>query len=888
MVVQGLSGERALTDTSAGVLDLSRPPIIAVIIPTYGHPVLLSEAIESVLAQECSVPIGIVIVSDGCKLPETDLMASAYVLGHSHVTYLRKSNGGPSSARNYGIDFVLRSWPSVEAFYFLDADNRLTPAALTDAYAVLQSNDKVGWVYPSIDSFGIVWAANYAIPYSPLLHIVHDNMCDTGSLVRRELLSSGVRFDEDARSGYEDWDFWLQCLERGYVGKQHPFGFYYRQRPESRFREMNRQRSAVMDHLRQRHWSLAAPKNLLHWEHETNPRYLWFTPGTNGGAEFTDPANHRPLQTSRIVEQFYAALLQPDEYLLWPYFVFGDISVLESLKHARIIHNVFQLLERECAESNFVALTLSVSASDIRLTLGEPQDRTSLHRRAVIWMCRGDQMVEIVRDQGTSWIGSLATSYPEPKLTELNVAIPQDKPLARDERATQALMNLFWRLRSDPYRSVRGQRWTWRPKQFPDRRDYYQHVCRYLGTEQLMPRLGASLDIGVIVPIASFGGAEKVAYAMARHLRELGARTHLFVVGAPSYKFIDEYVTAFDTINFLADRAFPLWGGPLTVMGQESFLPGAAELNTGRIAGMLANLDLVVNCHSAPMHAIMGTLRSQYRIKTATYLHVFDSSPVRRPVGHPYLAVAFEHAYDLILTCSRQLAEQVHSLGIPAEKIIPIQNAAGFTADAEVRRRQRIERAKPRGSRRLRVLYLGRLDPQKGIERLLLALRRGFAERLPIEVRVVGAGLLTSEEGFEGALRKLGVSVEPAVYANEDLARLYSWADVLILPSRWEGAPLVIAECQQFGCIPICTRVGAVEELVDHDIDGLLVADADDYNTAGEILRCVTGIVTDDDRRSRLALAGIARSNENAWEVNFLPLSAWIKANFGNLKAVSE
>lgn len=861
---------------------LSGAPCIVVLIPTYGHPVLLGEAIESVLAQQINYAIGIVIVSDGCCLAETDLVAASYSIAHRNVVYLKKVNGGPSSARNYGIDFLLQNWPTVEAVYFLDADNRLAPTALADSYAALSTSPGVGWIYPNIDSFGVVWAANYEVPYSPLLHIVYDNMCDTGSLVSRELLMSGVRFDEDARSGYEDWDFWLQGLEKGFIGKPLCFGFSYRQRPESRFREMNRQRTAAIDHLRRRHWNIAAPRNLLRWEHETNPRFVFISSLGGKNSAFTDPVmRQNELSSVQIESQFFASRHQPDETLLWPFFVFGDGSVLDALNKLGLIHSIFFLLERESASASFVALTLEYRADEMSVTIGKPTHKASLHRKAMLWMCRAQRVVEVVDSDEASWFGSLSGSSPEPDIIQVHVAAPLTGLSNRDEQATQALMSLLWHLRGCALNGVPRQRWRWRPQHFPSRENYYDLVCKYVGVTNLMPRLhGDSLDIGVVVPIASFGGAEKVSYAMGRYLRSLGAKVHLFVVGAPLIKIIDEYSTSFDTINFLADPEFPVWGGPVTVMGQQCFLPGSTDLKTNDLTGFLVNLDLIVNCHSAPLNSIMGALRSHYKAKTATYLHVFDSTVAKRPVGHPFLAVAFEHAYDLILTCSRQLADQVHSLGVPAEKVMPIQNAAGFTISWSTQQIQLSRRSQPREKRNLRVLYIGRLDPQKGVERLIGAVQGFSARKMAVDVRVIGDHLFGSNSIFKTALKALGVSLEPAVYSNDALAAAYSWADVLILPSRWEGAPLVIPECQQFGCIPVCTRVGAVEELVSNEVDGLTVEDGDDYSTGLALVDAVEGLLNDDEMRCRLAIAGINRSKLNQWHANFAPLGQWIASTF--------
>src|SRR5437870_1558534 len=101
-------------------------PVLAVVLPNYGHPSLMIDAVESTLRQECSLPFGIVLVNDGCPLRQTDHVCRAYARAHpERILYVHKANGGLSSARNRGVSVALQVWPGVEAFYFLDADNRL-------------------------------------------------------------------------------------------------------------------------------------------------------------------------------------------------------------------------------------------------------------------------------------------------------------------------------------------------------------------------------------------------------------------------------------------------------------------------------------------------------------------------------------------------------------------------------------------------------------------------------------------------------------------------------------------------------------------------------------------------------------------------------------------
>ena len=213
-------------------------PVLAIVIPVYKHSVLLGEAVISALNQKTDFEFVIVIVNDGCPMAETHQACLDFVSGApDRVHYIRRCNGGLSAARNTGIEHVLAAWESVQAIYFLDADNRLLPGALQRAFDALLETPEAGWLYPDIDMFGQEWNSDYSGEYSVLRHL-EENICEAGSLVRRAVFERGVRFDESMRLGFEDWDFWLAAIELGFRGRHiEHFGFRYRKRPESMLSE---------------------------------------------------------------------------------------------------------------------------------------------------------------------------------------------------------------------------------------------------------------------------------------------------------------------------------------------------------------------------------------------------------------------------------------------------------------------------------------------------------------------------------------------------------------------------------------------------------------------------------------------------------------------------
>ena len=275
----------------------SQVPIrVAVIVPTYKQPGLLAEALDTALHQRTDFGYSIVVVEDGCPFPETAQVCRDFAAAHpGRIHHLRKRNNGLSAARNTGIDFALTAFPSLEAVYFLDSDNRIQPLLLQRLFdALRRSGPKIGWAYPDIDKFGFPEFCDTSGDYSPLEHLFR-NVSEAGSMASRRLLDAGARFDETMRKGCEDWEFWLQGLELGFRGVHVPFaGFRYRRRGESMLMDAERDMAPIRAHLYSRHPGLFGVKAIARLEAEASRRYavyltdLGIVRCINGGGRHDD------------------------------------------------------------------------------------------------------------------------------------------------------------------------------------------------------------------------------------------------------------------------------------------------------------------------------------------------------------------------------------------------------------------------------------------------------------------------------------------------------------------------------------------------------------------------------------------------------------------------
>jgi glycosyltransferase involved in cell wall biosynthesis len=166
--------------------------------------------------------------------------------------------------------------------------------------------------------------------------------------------------------------------------------------------------------------------------------------------------------------------------------------------------------------------------------------------------------------------------------------------------------------------------------------------------------------------------------------------------------------------------------------------------------------------------------------------------------------------------------------------------------------------------RPLRVLFVGRLDPQKNIPRLLRALAQ-VPEAL--EVVIVGDGEEKARcESIRNALGLPQVRF-PGVQHGEDLVAWYQWADLFVLPSDREGMPLALLEAMAAGLAVLTTDVSDLAQLVG---DAGLVVPPSEQQLVLALRRLARDreLVTVLQRRSRV------RGRSFGWDVAVAQLTA--------------
>jgi glycosyltransferase involved in cell wall biosynthesis len=180
------------------------------------------------------------------------------------------------------------------------------------------------------------------------------------------------------------------------------------------------------------------------------------------------------------------------------------------------------------------------------------------------------------------------------------------------------------------------------------------------------------------------------------------------------------------------------------------------------------------------------------------------------------------------------------------------------------------------GRRGVRILYVGRIHPEKGLGLLAEALRSGLlapCSQLHAAWECVLVGPVAQGEGgggeaFAAELKRqvegLPVRFEAPVFDPEALAKIYDEADVFVYPSVAEtGESFGIAplEAMVRGVVPVVSDLAVFRDYLEPGVNGM-VFDHRNGQGPANLARVLDELVADEDKRRRLGASARATAEK--------------------------
>jgi glycosyltransferase involved in cell wall biosynthesis len=269
--------------------------------------------------------------------------------------------------------------------------------------------------------------------------------------------------------------------------------------------------------------------------------------------------------------------------------------------------------------------------------------------------------------------------------------------------------------------------------------------------------------------------------------------------------------------------------------------------------------DVVMISHSELGYMLLPYLRAHFPdVVFIDYCHIEEEQ--WKHGGYPRMSIDYQELLDLNIVSSEHLKRWMVERGGDPQRV----NVCYINVDPEEWRADISERVTVRQEMGLDetlpvILYAGRVCAQKQprvFARTMLELHHSGSRFVAL---VAGDG--PELEWLRSFIKRNRLSKQVRLLGelpSEGIKRLMSAADILFLPSRWEGIALTIYEAMACGLPVVSADVGGQRELVTAEC-GFLIARGDEQTEARQYKEILTALLRDPMRRKEMGEAGRER-----------------------------
>lgn len=332
-----------------------------------------------------------------------------------------------------------------------------------------------------------------------------------------------------------------------------------------------------------------------------------------------------------------------------------------------------------------------------------------------------------------------------------------------------------------------------------------------------MPELNKIIFLFTPGPI---GGAEKVVAGGIKALKSLGMDVELWIIKEERVPHVTEAFLELIKQEGIEARLFSsrkVFDLTLLLILNKAFKASGAS---------------IVHAHGFKA-AFYGRLATT---KNLIITHHGKTGHTLKVKIYEFLELVMMKRANAVVAVSDDMKRMLIDSGVRSQQVHLVENFMTVRA---------LERL-PSQSSPLKLIFVGRLSPEKGCESLILALKN--LNDPSISLTILGDGVerarlttLVEASGLKDQIQFLGF--------RNDVALQMAAADALVMPSFREGQPLTLIEACMMGLPVLASKVGGIPELVHPGRNGLLFSPGN----IEQIAECIRNFKTQQPHLSQEA-----------------------------------
>lgn len=302
---------------------------------------------------------------------------------------------------------------------------------------------------------------------------------------------------------------------------------------------------------------------------------------------------------------------------------------------------------------------------------------------------------------------------------------------------------------------------------------------------------------------SSWGGQEMVAFEMAESFQKKGFQPILVTTlnSALEKKAKENHI---ETISFTKRKHFHL------------------KLSWALHQLAKNNSNLIIMSHQLSDLWIITPALIGLKNKLIGFSHTFVNYK-KKNFFYKWLYSRLNH---LIVLTSIQKLNILDHHSIDENKVVIIPNAVDTIKFSPDKRSQIFENKYNCPPGACKIALVGRLDPQKGQEEVVLACKEVLKSNSNFQVYIIGTDTINSP-GTTDKIKKLIKTEKLETHIHllghcENIAELMASCDFKVMPSYSETFGRVVIEAMACGCPVLATNAGGVPEIIEDGKNGLL------------------------------------------------------------------